>query len=60
MFNFFIYVLGIILNDFVDEIILDFKLIVKYYVKFWFFFDLISIILMDYIFFWWDVEVDFY
>lgn len=60
MFNLFIHVSGIILNDFADEIILDPKLIAKHYVKSWFFLDLISTIPMDYIFLWWDAEADFY
>lgn len=60
MFNNFIHVSGIILNDFADEIILDPKLIAKHYVKSWFFLDLISTIPMDYIFLWWDAEADFY
>lgn len=60
MFNHFIHVSGIILNDFADEIILDPKLIAKHYVKSWFFLDLISTIPMDYIFLWWDAEADFY
>ena len=56
---FYFLISGIILNDFADEIILDPKLIAKYYVKSWFFLDLLSSIPMDYIFLMWDSEANF-
>ncbi|VDQ01832.1 unnamed protein product [Trichobilharzia regenti] len=43
--------LGIIRNDFVDDIILDPTEIAREYVKTWFFLDLISSIPMDYVLF---------
>lgn len=42
--------LGIITNDYADEIILDPKEIARQYVRSWFLLDLISSIPMDYIF----------
>ncbi len=41
---------GVLQNDYVDEIILEPKLIAKHYIRTWFFVDFLSSIPLDYIF----------
>ena len=45
-----LFCLGVLQNDYVDEIILEPRMIAKHYIRTWFFVDFLSSIPLDYIF----------